>query len=46
MRTPEHFVAAIRALQKSASADVVRHFAIDEDGSFVSDIMMIEATKS
>ncbi len=45
MRTPEHFVAAIRALQQSASADVVRHFAIAEDGSFVTDIMMIEATK-
>jgi ubiquinone/menaquinone biosynthesis C-methylase UbiE len=45
MRTPEHFVVAIRELQKGASEDVVRHFAIQGDGSFSSDIMMIEATR-
>lgn len=33
MRTPEHFVTAIRELQRHSSAEVKRHFAIEDDGS-------------
>ncbi len=43
MRTPEHNVRAIRALQAAASAEVEAHFAIEDDGSFMLDILMIEA---
>ncbi len=43
MRTPEVFVAAIRALQNGASEDVRAHFAVKPDGSFTIDTMMIEA---
>ncbi|QCR36953.1 class I SAM-dependent methyltransferase [Nissabacter sp. SGAir0207] len=43
MRTPEHFVTAIRALQQGASAEVAAYFAIQPDGSFSSDTLMIEA---
>ena len=42
MRTPEHFVTAIRALQEGASAEVVEYFEIQADGSFCSDVMTIE----
>lgn len=45
MRTPEHFVTAIRALQQGASQEVINHFAIQPDGSFSTDIMMITASK-
>ncbi|MBH2798221.1 class I SAM-dependent methyltransferase [Serratia marcescens] len=45
MRTPAHFVTAIRALQQSVSQEVAEHFAIQLDGSFTSDIMMFEVTK-
>ncbi|WP_416261744.1 class I SAM-dependent methyltransferase [Gibbsiella quercinecans] len=45
MRTPEHFVTAIRALQQGASQEVMNHFAIQPDGSFSTDIMMITASK-
>lgn len=45
MRTPAHFVTAIRALQLSVSQEVAEHFAIQLDGSFTSDIMMFEVTK-
>ncbi|MBO1807879.1 methyltransferase domain-containing protein [Serratia ureilytica] len=45
MRTPAHFVTAIRALQQSVSQEVAEHFAIQPDGSFTSDIMMFEVTK-
>ena len=45
MRTPAHFVTAIRALQQSVSEEVAAHFAIQPDGSFTSDIMMFEVTK-
>lgn len=43
MRTPEENVRAIRALQQAAPAETRAHFAIEEDGSFLLDIMMIEA---
>lgn len=45
MRTPEHFVTAIRALQQGVAEDVRQHFAIQADGTFTSDIMMFEAVK-
>ena len=43
MRTPEVFVAAIRALQAGAPQEVRDHFAIAADGSFTIDTMMLEA---
>lgn len=45
MRTPDFFAVAIRELQKTLAAEVVRHFELQDDGSFVTDIMMFEATK-
>ncbi|CAM4158755.1 sam-dependent methyltransferase YafE [Yersinia intermedia] len=43
MRTPQYFAIAIRELQKSASDGVIKHYEIQPDGSFTSDIMMIVA---
>ncbi|MBV9562152.1 MAG: class I SAM-dependent methyltransferase [Bradyrhizobium sp.] len=43
MRTPAENVKAIRALQDAASAETKAHFAIEADGSFLLDMMMIEA---
>ncbi len=45
MRTPEHFVVAIRELQKVMPDDVVQHFDIQPDGSFTADLAMIVANK-
>lgn len=45
MRTPEHFVVAIRELQKVMSDDVIQHFDIQPDGSFTVDLAMIVASK-
>lgn len=42
MRTPEHFVTAIRALQHTLSEEVAQHFALQQDGSFTCDIMTLE----
>ena len=44
MRTPEENVRAIRALQVAASSETKAHFAIEPDGSFLLDVMMIEAS--
>ena len=44
MRTPQENVKAIRALQGAASAETKRHFAIEPDGSFLLDVLMIEAS--
>ena len=44
MRTPEVRSQAIRSLQKDMSSDVVKHFAIEADGSFMLDTMSLEAT--
>ncbi len=44
MRTPEDNVKAIRALQGAASAETKRHFGIEPDGSFLLDVLMIEAS--
>ncbi|WP_420382929.1 class I SAM-dependent methyltransferase [Novosphingobium sp.] len=43
MRTPDLHVAAIRALQGMAGDEVARHFALEPDGSFTIDVMLIEA---
>lgn len=43
MRTPDLHAEAIRALQLSASAEVVEHFEIEPDGSFMLDTLLIEA---
>lgn len=43
MRTPAANVAAIRALQQAASAEVTAHFAIADDGSFSLDCLLVEA---
>jgi hypothetical protein len=37
-------VKAIRALQNAASAETKAHFAIEPDGSFFLDVLMIEAS--
>jgi SAM-dependent methyltransferase len=44
MQTPEDNVKAIRALQIAASAETKAHFAIEPDGSFLLDMLMIEAS--
>jgi hypothetical protein len=43
MRTPPSHVTAIRALQALAGAEIARHFAIEPDGSFTIDVVLIEA---
>ena len=42
MRTPDDNIRAIRALQAAASAETRAHFAIEADGSFLLDILMLE----
>jgi ubiquinone/menaquinone biosynthesis C-methylase UbiE len=44
MRTPEEKVRAIRALQIATSAETKAHFAIEPDGSFLLDVLLIEAS--
>ncbi|WBS01681.1 class I SAM-dependent methyltransferase [Pseudoduganella sp. SL102] len=41
MKTPEAHVAAIRSLQRRAGTEVRDYFAIEEDGSFTVDTMLI-----
>jgi len=43
MRTPPAQAAAIRAIQAMAPAEVADHFAIEPDGSFMLDTVLIEA---
>lgn len=43
MRTPPESVAAIRLLQRTAPAEVARHFAIEADGSFTIDTLVLAA---
>jgi len=43
MNPPEPHVAAIRSLQGMAGAEVARHFAFEEDGSFTIDTMLMAA---
>ena len=42
MRTPAIHVHAIRALQEAAAAETRAHFAIEPDGSFLLDVLMVE----
>ena len=42
MRTPDDNIRAIRALQAAASSETRAHFAIEADGSFLLDILMLE----
>jgi SAM-dependent methyltransferase len=42
MQTPKECVRAIRALQEAASSETRAHFAIEADGSFLLDVLMIE----
>jgi SAM-dependent methyltransferase len=44
MQTPDVNVKAIRALQVAASTETKAHFAIEPDGSFSLDMLMIEAS--
>ena len=46
MRTPAALSDAIRVYQQSASAEVKAYFALQEDGSFTSDTIMVEAHKA
>ncbi len=46
MRTPAVLAEAIRAYQQSASDEVQRYFELQDDGSFTSDIVMLEAVRS
>ncbi len=45
MRTPDVLINAIRAYQQSASEEVKQHFSLQEDGSFTTDTIMIEAIR-
>jgi len=45
MQTPQEHVKAIRALQDAASAETRAHFKIEPDGSFLLDVLMIEASR-
>lgn len=45
LQTPEHFVVAIRELQKVSSQEVTEYFAIQNDGTFQTDTVFIEADK-
>jgi ubiquinone/menaquinone biosynthesis C-methylase UbiE len=43
MKTPESHVLAIRSLQQRAGSEVAEYFAIEEDGSFTVDTLLITA---
>lgn len=45
MQTPHVMIEAIRAYQRSASDDVKHYFTLEQDGSFSSDIIMLEAIR-
>ncbi|OAT19154.1 SAM-dependent methyltransferase [Buttiauxella gaviniae ATCC 51604] len=45
MRTPVALAEAIRIYQKSASDEVQHYFELQADGSFTSDIIMLEAKR-
>lgn len=42
MRTPQSHAAAIRALQEAAARETRAHFAIEPDGSFMLDALLLE----
>lgn len=43
-KTPPERVVAIRSLQRTAPDDVVRHFGIEADGSFMIDVSSFQVT--
>jgi hypothetical protein len=45
MRTPNNLVDAIRTYQISASQNTQSYFELQSDGSFTSDMMIIETQK-
>ena len=46
MATPPHFCTAIRELQKVAPSNVSAYFAIQPDGSFTTETIVLVATRS
>ncbi|PKH21217.1 SAM-dependent methyltransferase [Enterobacterales bacterium CwR94] len=46
MRTPDALVQGIRAYQQTVSDEVRRYFDVQPDGSFTTDTIFIEATKT
>lgn len=46
MRTPELMQQAIRALQQGVGHEVRQHFAVEDDGSFTVDVIVLWATRS
>ena len=46
MRTPQVLIDAVRLYQQSASAEVQAYFALQQDGSFTSDTIMVESHKA
>ncbi len=44
MQTPSDNIRAIRVLQEAASSGTRAHYAIEEDGSFLLDVLMAETT--
>lgn len=46
MRTPEALCTAIRLYQESASQEVKAYFELQDEGSFISDTLMLEAHKA
>jgi ubiquinone/menaquinone biosynthesis C-methylase UbiE len=45
MRTPDELATAIRALQAAMAEPVRRHFAIENDGSFMIDVATFEVSR-
>ncbi|PNK60704.1 class I SAM-dependent methyltransferase [Psychrobacter sp. FDAARGOS_221] len=45
MRTPEHYVKAIRALQQSIGQEATDYFQVQADGSFTTDVITLIADK-
>ncbi|MCX8642168.1 MULTISPECIES: class I SAM-dependent methyltransferase [unclassified Gilliamella] len=45
MRTPERLIDAIRLYQETAANDTKTYFELQTDGSFTTDMMIIETTK-
>lgn len=45
MRTPQILIEAIKAYQITASSDTKTYFELQADGTFTTDMMVIEATK-
>ena len=43
MRTPEDRIVAIRSVWRNAPDEVREYFAVQEDGSFELDALMVEA---